>query len=184
MAPKKKATIAPGGASVGKGTMSAESLHLNPSWQVGRLLGQGAQASVHALVDVRRGSSNAGKECEDFVVKLAKLPETMAPPKRKKSLVEINADALNAEYLCYLNLRAAQGTYIPFLPAYYKPAEPRSSTTTPSPSPFPPDRGQIVVNGTYLSKRKKKANGHKFNPCSPLLFVLFVISKARPRSAI
>jgi hypothetical protein len=141
MAPPKnsqKTATSASASSRGNSTiMSAESLPLDlkAHWRVGRKLGEGAQASVHAL-------RYKGKESDDFVVKVATLPDELAPPKRKKTPLELNADLLFSEYVCYKHLRASQGTYVPRLPSQF-PAAAAASLPVPT---F--DRGTIEVDGT------------------------------------
>jgi hypothetical protein len=78
---------------------------------IGRLLGSGAQASVHAIVDKK------GEERDDYVVKVAPLPEKRAAPKKKKSIVELNANSIYREMTLYTtHLRCLQGSILPSAP--------------------------------------------------------------------
>ena len=91
---------------------SPEGLALNLAYSVGRQLGSGAQASVYAVVN------RSTQQETDWVVKMAPLPNKLALPKKKKSLLEINADSLNGEYHVYDLFKTAQGTVIPTLPLW------------------------------------------------------------------
>jgi hypothetical protein len=135
---QKTATSASASSRGNSIPMSAGSLPLDlkAHWRVGRKLGEGAQASVHALL------YKTGKESDDFVVKVAMLPDELAPPKRKKTPLELNADLLFSEFVCYVHLRASQGTYVPRLPSQFPAA---AAAALPVPT-F--DRGTIEVDGT------------------------------------
>ena len=88
-------------------------IHEKRSIKIGRQLGRGGQASVHALVD-----KNGTERC-DWVVKLAPLPQQWAAPKKKKSVAELNANSLYSENLLYQNsFRSLQGVSIPKIPLY------------------------------------------------------------------
>jgi hypothetical protein len=154
MAPGKSKKV----ASAGIRNSEADGVDLNEYWRVGPFLAKGAQASVHALLKKKESSksttninssgirSRTGTDDDDqyyvdseYVVKVAEMPDKLAPVKAKKSLMEINADSLNGEYMCYNNLRPLQGRLIPRLPPFA--ANARDLRT------FPPITGVATVNG-------------------------------------
>ena len=84
-------------------------------WLVAEQLGEGACGTVHALhYQSKSASSNNNTQ---FAVKLAIEPPPSTNKKRKKTLVEKNADLLNHEHILYRNvLNNLRGTMIPDIP--------------------------------------------------------------------
>jgi hypothetical protein len=79
-----------------------------PEWKIGKRLGSGACATVHALETL------SGTETE-YAIKLAPLP--VKTTKKQNSEAEINASRLHYENVVYQNqFPDIQGTMIPNLP--------------------------------------------------------------------
>lgn len=80
------------------------------AWKVGKVLGQGACATVCSL----KASDGSNTET-DFAVKLAPLAKKKT--KKGNSLEEVNAKLLYYEQLIYTTqFRTLQGTFIPNVP--------------------------------------------------------------------
>ena len=83
-----------------------------PTHRVGNLIGEGACSSVYEL-EVLNGDCS-----ESFAIKLAPLPATTKPSKRKATPIERNANLLNHEAIMYTaQLNKLRGSYIPYLPS-------------------------------------------------------------------
>lgn len=84
-------------------------------YQISTVLGHGACGSVHALVKRKKDASTISVP---YVVKVAPMPKTSnSNKKRKKTLVEKNADLLNHENVLYRNvLNELRGTMVPDVP--------------------------------------------------------------------
>lgn len=84
-------------------------------WLVAEQLGEGACGTVHALHYQSKSASSSTNT--QFAVKLAIEPPPSTNKKRKKTLVEKNADLLNHEHILYRNvLNNLRGTMIPDIP--------------------------------------------------------------------
>eukprot|EP00980_Cylindrotheca_fusiformis_P007206 scaffold1525_cov142-Cylindrotheca_fusiformis.AAC.6 len=81
-------------------------------WRVGRKLGSGACASVHALEEVDGTPT-------EYAIKLAPVPKKIT--KKKTSVDEVNARTLYYEHVVYRNqFQDILGIYLPRLPSYDK----------------------------------------------------------------
>lgn len=95
------------------------SLGTSCKYRVGKVIGEGACGSVHALEVLTAKGSSQYTEDPAYVVKLASLPANAngAKKKRKKTVQERNADTLFHEYSLYRNvLHHLRGKSLPDLP--------------------------------------------------------------------
>jgi len=110
-------------------TTSVEGLFLDPltqKWLISKKIGTGACGSVYNLVRNRTSSKTANGTTRpttttttttEYAVKVAKLPPPSTNMKRKKTLLEMNADLLNHEHVLYRNvLNNLRGTMVPEIP--------------------------------------------------------------------
>jgi serine/threonine protein kinase len=104
-------------------TSSLEGQFLDPltqKWLISKKIGEGACASVYNLVRNRTSSKTSSSTTgisTEYAVKVAKLPPPSTNMKRKKTLLEINADLLNHENVLYRNiLNNLRGTMVPDVP--------------------------------------------------------------------
>lgn len=101
---------------------SLEGQFLDPitqKWLISKKIGTGACGSVYNLIRNRTSSktSSSSSSATEFAVKVAKLPPPSTNMKRKKTLLEKNADLLNHEHVLYRNiLNNLRGTMVPELP--------------------------------------------------------------------
>jgi pSer/pThr/pTyr-binding forkhead associated (FHA) protein len=84
----------------------------NPKWRVGKKVGSGACATVHALEEIDGTAT-------EFAIKLAPIP--VKTTKKKNSEAEINATRIYYEHVVYRNqFQDILGEYLPNLPSYSK----------------------------------------------------------------